>query len=241
MTASVEIQEKTLFLLAEREISQFDTRKFVDWASDLLVSNIESENIIILAGLDFAESEEIEKYFWKSVVDLKLDLTKDKHEILHDYSLQICKLVIDEKLDPILAVSKMVNIYWAFEPSFEEKFSLFLFLEEDIQFLHSDPKEYPYQALIFQDLSLQNLHSYLIKEFEFFLEQEELNIQKDIWDKYYCQNCSSIVGKTERTFYQLKKPFRHTKSVCDNCSSDRLLSFFSHKGRRSMLDHLKKK
>ncbi|WP_293873071.1 hypothetical protein [Flavobacterium sp.] len=42
----------------------------------------ESENLFILAGLDFDTTEEREKYFSKSIGDLKLEIEKDDNRTL---------------------------------------------------------------------------------------------------------------------------------------------------------------
>jgi len=46
------IKEETYKLLAQRLLTYFDCKKFVDWAMILLQNGYESESLIILAGLD---------------------------------------------------------------------------------------------------------------------------------------------------------------------------------------------
>ena len=60
-------KELTLEILAERALTQFDSKKLVDWAVKVLELGYESENLFVLAGLDNDPTEERENYFWKSI------------------------------------------------------------------------------------------------------------------------------------------------------------------------------
>jgi hypothetical protein len=65
------LQELTLNILAERALTQFDSKKLVDWSVQVLELGFENKNLYILAGLDFDSTEEREKYFWESLKDLR--------------------------------------------------------------------------------------------------------------------------------------------------------------------------
>ncbi len=61
------VKEETYKLLAQRLLTYFDSKKFVDWAMILLQNGYESESLIILAGLDNDTTEVREKYFWQTI------------------------------------------------------------------------------------------------------------------------------------------------------------------------------
>ncbi len=47
------LEELTLEILAERALTQFDSKKLVNWAVKVLELGYESENLFVLAGLDY--------------------------------------------------------------------------------------------------------------------------------------------------------------------------------------------
>ena len=83
------MEELTLEILGERTCLPFDSKNLVDWAVNVLTLGYESENLVILAGLDFDTTEIREKYFWKSVEDLQIDTDRSDEEILEKYAFMI--------------------------------------------------------------------------------------------------------------------------------------------------------
>ncbi len=49
----------TLEILAERCLTHFDSKKLVDWAVQVLQLGYESDNLFVLAGLDYDTTDSI--------------------------------------------------------------------------------------------------------------------------------------------------------------------------------------
>ncbi|MBD1431582.1 hypothetical protein H8B06_01995 [Sphingobacterium sp. DN00404] len=109
------LDEITLEILAERALSQFDSKKLVYWAISVLELGYESENLYILAGLDHEETEERKEYFWKSINDLKLDIEKTDEELIEKYAMVIARKAINKEIGIDYAFSQMRKIVSATE------------------------------------------------------------------------------------------------------------------------------
>ena len=72
MKTSIELQEITNYLLGKQIITYIDSSEYVDWAVQVLEYGSDSENIRILAGLNYSDTEERIKYFQKSLNDLNI-------------------------------------------------------------------------------------------------------------------------------------------------------------------------
>ncbi len=57
-----DLQFKTEILLAESLSSDFNSKKYIDWAICLLQNEYKNENLYILVGLDDEDLRIIEKY-----------------------------------------------------------------------------------------------------------------------------------------------------------------------------------
>ncbi len=160
------VQEETYKILAQRLFLYFDSKKLVDWAVMMLENNYESESLIILAGLDSDSTEEREKYFWKSLGELDLDVNKEDIELIDNYAIYIAESVVNGKISPKDGLSIMQNIIQSSD--YSEKYFKFYEINEDLDYL-----KYDNNTIFNNDLSLENLDSYIIKEFELFLEVEK--------------------------------------------------------------------
>lgn len=74
-----------------------------------LTEGLESESLIILAGLSENDNSfEIEHYFKKTISELSIELP-NKYSASIELAQFYADLIIDRKLDPILGVNKMIK------------------------------------------------------------------------------------------------------------------------------------
>jgi len=230
----MDTQEITYRLLAEKNLTYFDSQKYVDWAVVLLENGFESESLIILAGLDSYPTEEKEKYFWESIRELDIKIEKNDSELIDYYTDFIAKQVIEDKLNPMVGLSKMLDIVRTTD--YSSQYIQFVLLDEDIDYLNY------YQTTIFNTgLTLNNKEEFVKDEFRLFLEMNQLQIDESLRDKSYCLNCNKFVKPVLKTKYQLKKPYKYQIWVCPNCGSVKLEHSDNHKTKRRIIEMAKKK
>ncbi|TBO43103.1 hypothetical protein [Pedobacter kyonggii] len=120
------VAELTVEVLAEKLLTQFDSKKFVEWAVSALQLGCESEHLFVLAGLDGEPTEEREKYFWKSVQDLDIEVARTEGELNYCYALMIADKAIKKEIGIDYAFSEMLKIVYASD--YEHRYLPFLIL-----------------------------------------------------------------------------------------------------------------
>ena len=230
----MDIQEITYQLLAEKSLTYFDSQKYVDWAMVLLENGFESESLVILAGLDSYPTEEKEKYFWESIKELDIKIEKNDTELIDYYADFIAKQVLEDKINPIVGLGKMLDVVRVSNYSF--KYTQFDLLDEDIDFLN-----YSQTTMFNVDLTLDNKEEFVKEEFRLFLEMNQLQIDDSLIDKSYCLNCNKFGKPVLKTKYQLKKPYKYQIWVCSNCGSVKLEHSNNHKTKRRIIEMEKEK
>jgi hypothetical protein len=172
------IQEITYQLLGEKSVTYFDSQKYVNWAITLLENGFDSESLVILAGLDSYDTEEKEKYFWKSIEELNIRIDKTEIELIEIYANFLAIQVVENKINPTIALRKMFNITRATD--YTSKYMPFYELDDALDLLQYD------NISINDGLTLENKDEYIKEEFELFLEMDKLEIDKSIREKSYC-------------------------------------------------------
>ncbi|MDL2330466.1 hypothetical protein LJC62_00395 [Odoribacter sp. OttesenSCG-928-A06] len=159
--SEINIQEFTYQLLAEKTLTYFDSQKYVDWAVVLLENGHESESLIILAGLDSYETEEKEKYFWKSVEELNIKIEKNDFELIDHYADFVAKQVIEGKISPIIGLNRMLDIVQA--SGYSSEYMQFYELDEDL-----DRLNYSENTIFNIGLAIENKEEYIRKNLSYF-------------------------------------------------------------------------
>ena len=157
----IDIKEVTYQLLVEKNLTYLDSQRYVDWAVTLLENGYESESLVILAGLDFHETEEIEKYFWKSVEELNIEIEKIDFEDIENYAIFVAKQVVEERISPEVGFNRMLDIVRATD--YSPEYMQFYYLDEDLDYL-----KYSETAMFNRGLTLGNKDEYIKKEFKTF-------------------------------------------------------------------------
>lgn len=228
-----DIEEKTNYLLAENLYSQMNPRKFVDWAVYLLEKEWESENILILAGLDNYPREEIEEYFWKCVNDLNLNLKKSDIGLIEDFAVHVANSVIKDEIRPKEGLRIMNDIVR--ESEYSNKYIQFYNLEEDIGYLNYDGG-----TLYNSFTKTDNLDEIIIEEFKLFLRAEKINLNDEYRDFAYCLNCKALNKpelKAKRNWFG---KVEYNYWICSKCRSKELEHFTNQEGKDLILTELEK-
>jgi hypothetical protein len=224
-------QDELNKVLAQRIFYTFDSKTLVDWAVMMMHNGLESESLIILAGLDKESTEEREQYFLRTIKDLNLDNSKSEIDLLNYYASYVAESVIHKKIKPLDGLTLMYNIVLATD--YSDKYIQFSYIYEDLNYLQN------YQPAIFSSgLSLENKESYILKEFELLLESNKYQIDK-IRELAYCNICQtvnkSILSKKRNWIGQKKFDIW----VCGKCGSNDILSFNNQKGKEIILNKIK--
>lgn len=209
------IEEATLEVLVERILPDFDSKALVTWAVKILDSGEESENLLILAGLDYEATDEREKYFQKSLADLNLSLGQSEETLIEDYATLIAKKAVSGKIDVDFAFKQMAKIVSA--TAYDLRYIAFYEIDEDLGLLH-----YGESVLFNPELTLQNYQDFILEEFKIFLEMERLNIPLKERNYNYCISCSKLVKPMLKTKYQLREPRQYQAWCCPDCESEEL-------------------
>jgi hypothetical protein len=196
------IDELTLEVLADRALSQFDSKKLVTWAVNVLELGYENENLFILAGLDFDSTDEREYYFWKTIADLKLDVAKTEDELLEKYALIIANKTIKKKISVKYTFQQMNKIVFA--SRYDSKYIGFYEINEDLEYL-----KYENKTIYNSSLTIENANEFILEEFRLFALMEELKIPQELRNKCYCERCKKLNTPVTRNKFQLKRPFRY--------------------------------
>lgn len=222
------IEELTLEILGERVLSQFDSKKLVDWAVNVLALGYESENLIILAGLDFDTTEVREKYFLKSIEELKIDADKSDEEIIQKYALMIANNAISGKISVDYAFGRMRNIVFA--SGYDARYISFYEIDEDL-----DRFRYNDSVLFNSELTVENQQEYILEELKLFYEMERLDVPLDERRKWYWKRCEKLISPALKTKYQLRRPFRYQTWCCGICGSEKQLLGSTHEVKRKII------
>jgi RNase P subunit RPR2 len=226
------VQEITYRLLAEKILTYFDSQKYVDWAVTLLENGLESESLVILAGLDSYPTEEKEKYFWESIKELGIKIEKSDSELIDNYADFVAKQVIEDKINPMIGLQKMLDVVRATD--YSQKYAHFGFLDEDIDFLN-----YSQTTIFNTGLTLDNKDEFVKEEFRIFSEMNQLQIDDSLREQSYCLNCNKFGKPALKKKYQLKKPNKYQIWVCSNCGSVKLEHSNNHKTKRRIIEMIK--
>ncbi|RKD91655.1 hypothetical protein [Mangrovibacterium diazotrophicum] len=223
------VQEETYRLLAEKLVTAIDSKRYVDWAVSLLVAGLESESLIILAGLDNYPTEEREKYFWQSVNELNLDFKKSDFELIEDYSIYTAQKVLSGELNELKAL-KILNEVWI-ASDYNPKYRQFGDLLEDVDYL-----EYEGTTIFNSGLNKNNIEKFVKTEFELFLKAEELKLDNEIREKSICDKCDLIVKPKLKTKHKFISSKSYQIWVCGNCGSEKIEHFSSQNGKRRIIE-----
>lgn len=228
----MDIQEETYYTLVQRLLNNTDSSSLVDWAFKLIENGYESESLFILASLNNDTTEEREKYFWKSIEELKIDVNKPDIELIENYALFIAKEVCAGRINPIDGLNRMQEILRASE--YDTRYMQFSDLEEDLSYLG-----YEGTTIFNKGLTKENKEQFIKEEFKLFLEIEELQVNDSLRYQSFCNKCGQITYPKLKAKYQFKKPYKYYIGVCGSCGSQSIEHFTDQNGKRKFLQAIK--
>lgn len=134
--STMTLEQLTLEVLAERILTESDSKKLVDWAIKVMELGYDSEDLYVLAGLDFDTTEEREKYFLKSMESLGLQTEKSKDELLESYAVSIAGKAISKDVSIDYAFNQLMKVVSA--SGYESRYLAFYEIREDLDYLTYD-------------------------------------------------------------------------------------------------------
>src|SRR5688572_13405980 len=102
--------KRTYQIVGQKLLSWFDSQILVDWAYELLQNGFDSESLRILAGLNHSDTEEREKYFWKSIDELNITIDKNETELISFYVKHLTDEVLSGTIPPKYALERMSRV-----------------------------------------------------------------------------------------------------------------------------------
>ena len=226
------IQEQTYYVIADRVIGKSDSKIYVDWAVDMISKGQETDNILILAGLDDSDSEERERYLRECLNDLKIDYPSDRKTLIDFYSIFLAKNVVNGIVSPKTGLIKMNELIY--EADYSNEFIDFQYLQEDIDYLKNSG-----QTIFNSGLRLKNIDRFIINEFQLFLDKQKFK-DKDLLKKAICKDCDSVIEPEIKVKWSFKELKRQNISCCPKCSSRHLIWWNTQKGKKLILDKMNK-
>lgn len=224
----VNFKENTEELLIERLLKGFDHSRMVKWARVLLDSGRYAESLIILAGMENAVNEEIEKYFLRSIEELELNIPKDIRSQLQEYANDIALRVLKGEVSQDFGFLQMLKVAKVSDRDF--RYSGFSEIEEDLDNLFYGRKTKR------DALTLENQKAYIREEFKLFSTMEMLDIPLIAREQEYCMVCGKLSTPYPKKKYSVRRPFLYHVLSCDHCRSERLKSASQHFVKRKIIE-----
>lgn len=220
----------TYKILGQKLLSWYDSKVLVDWAMTLMQNGLDSDNLQILAGLDHTDTEEREKYFWKAVKDLNINIDKTEIELIDFYVGSLVDEVLAGNIPPKFALKQMCEV--ARNTNYSPKYMRFYMLDDEI-----DSIEYDGHAIFTNGLTKKNANEYILNEFKLFKKILTADYS-DYYDKAICNDCKQIMTPKAVKKYQLKRPFSYQTWACEYCKSKNIDTFSSKTGKKKIINRL---
>lgn len=225
----ISIKENINELLVEKLFKGFDFSRLVNWARTMLNVGNYAESLIILANLENGTSEEIEKYFMRSITELDLPVLKGLEKQLQEYANDITLKVLNNEISQEQGFNLMVKVARVSNKDF--RYQGFLEIDNDLSSMKLGGK-------INRDgLRIDNQESYIKEEFKLFSVMELLDIPMTLREQDYCVICGQLTTPFEKKKYQVSRPFTYHVPSCNNCKSERLKSSSQHFVKRKIIDN----
>jgi len=227
-------------LTGKRALGSAYSKDYIEWAESLLYEDVDSENVAILASMGYErdpDSEEIEKYFLKSIKDLGLTLPGEK-EGLKIYAKALCEQIVSGNLEPEKGVSILETFYS--RSDYEAIYSIWDELSEDLWKVNDR------DGCIFNTgLSIENKSEYIKGVAAQFIELLVTKLPDRFFHLCACSACGYI-GESE--FEVIDKPWMPNKifrmiynrgqtqrAICSSCKRPFPNNMSDYEGRKQYL------
>jgi hypothetical protein len=217
------------------------SKDYTEWAESLLYEGIDSENVAILAGLGYErdpDSEDIETYFQKSLIDLGLSLLTAKHGF-KVYAKAICEQIICGEIAPEEGVKILETFYAASD--YESIYSIWDELNEDLWMVNDR------DGCIFNTgLTIENKYDYIKNVAVQFIALLETELPDHFFYLSACPECSYIgeskleaIEKSwmsEKFFRLIYRRGQTQRAICGNCKRPFPNNMSDYEGRKQYLN-----
>jgi hypothetical protein len=224
-------------LVGKRALGSAYSKDYTEWAEYLLYGDIDSENVAILASLGYErdpDSEEIETYFQKALIDLGLVFLSEK-DALKVYAKALCGQVISGELAPEVGVSTLETFYSASD--YEAIYSIWDELSEDLCMVNDR------DGCIFNTgLTIDNKCDYIIDVAAQFIVLLETELPDRFFYLSACPECGYIgdseleaIDKPwmpEKLFRLIYKRGQTKRAICASCKRPFPNNMSDYEGRK---------
>jgi len=184
---SVNNQMKFEILAGKRASGCTSFKDYTEWAESLLYGNVKSDNVGILASLGYGhnpDSDEIEKYFQRSLKDL--GLTPPDHERgLKAYAKALCEQIVSGELEPEKGVTILETIYSSSD--YEPIYGIWEGLSEDLWMINHGE-----ECIFSTTLTLANKDAYIKRVAAQFIELSDTDLPARFFSLSVCPACGYI-------------------------------------------------
>lgn len=227
-------------LAGKRALGSAYSKDYTEWAESLLYDDVESENVAILAGMGYErdpDSEEVETYFQKSLIDLGLTLPDEK-EGLKIYAKALCEQIVAGDLEPEEGVSILETFYS--QSDYEAIYSIWSELSEDLWMVNNR------DGCIFNTgLSAENKRDYIKGVAAQFIELLQIELPDRFFYLCACPECGYI-GENElevidkpwmpdKLFRFIYKRGQTQRAICASCKKPFPINMSDYEGRKQYL------
>ncbi|WP_444922918.1 hypothetical protein ACJJH9_12095 [Microbulbifer sp. DLAB2-AF] len=231
---------KFKLLVGKRALGSAYSKDYTEWAESLLYEGIESENVAILASMGYErdpDSEEIERYFLKSLKDLGLTLPNEK-EGLKIYAKVLCEQVISGDLEPEKGTRILESFYS--KSDYEAIYSIWDELSEDLWMVNNR------DGCIFNTgLSAENKNEYIKGVAAQFIELLEEKLPDRFFYLCACPECGyigesalEVIDKSwmpDKLYRFIYKRAQTQRAICVNCKRPFPNNMSDYEGRKQYL------
>ena len=162
-------------LLGKRALGRDRPEDYISWAEEQLVAGVDSENLPILASMDFAkpiDPVEVRECFRQVVTELGLDWPETE-DCIKQYADIVCRQLVDGSMDCRTGVEILAGLYGASDYK-EYLYLYWLYLDEDISLLDTE-----YGAIFNYGLTKANVGDYVKQVAEQHLRLSKIDLPKE--------------------------------------------------------------
>lgn len=194
----------------------------VNFALYLLDEKIESENIYILAGLDSDDYDNINKYFFAVINELKI--VKMDEDINYNFLCYLGRKVHNDEIEAIYALTILEKMYYQTN---DKRFWEWVEFGDAVDLLEDGITYYKY------DINKDNLCDYIKEKILLDIDLYKEQLPDNFFKMAFCEKCNKLVIPEIKKTLFIKKFFYK----CNNCkATSKFLWCLDNKGKKLYLE-----
>ena len=194
----------------------------INFALYLLDEKIESENIYILAGLDSDDYDNINKYFFAVINELKI--VKMDEDINYNFLCYLGRKVHNDEIEAIYALTILEKMYYQ---TSDKRFWEWVEFGDAIDLLEDGITYYKY------DINKDNLCDYIKEKILLDIDLYKEQLPDNFFKMAFCEKCNKLViPEIKKTLFRKKFFYK-----CNNCkATSKFLWCLDNKGKNLYLE-----